>query len=248
LPGWMTDAGPMLNIPRVAKSQFGAFTVAQAGSAGITSSALKHAVSTSYLTRLRRGVYCATDEFAGSHPRDLRRHLAIRSAAAVVAEPGAVASHRSAAALAGLPILSIPDRPCITVQPRRHSTARGLHVHRARFELERDVVRSQAIDRTSTSRTVADIARECGVDEAVVVADAAIRRGRTDASRLHRELEICASWPGVTAARIAVSLSDGRSESPFGICQPVAHRRHVPSGPRVAGRHSGRPRALLGAG
>jgi hypothetical protein len=88
-----------------------------------------------------------------------------------------------------------------------------LHVHRAQFDPDREVVRSLAIERASTSRTVADIARECGVEEAVVVADAAIRSGRTDADRLQRELEICRFWPGAQAARTVVALSDGRSES-----------------------------------
>ncbi|MCW2526504.1 MAG: hypothetical protein JWM76_1364 [Pseudonocardiales bacterium] len=120
----------------------------------------------------------------GQSPAQLRRRLDVHAAAAVLSSPGAVASHGSAAALAGYPLLNLSERPCLTIEPGRHSTDKGVRIHRARLTRPRNVVLSLRVERTSSSRCVADIARESGIDDAVVVGDAALKAGMTDSIKL----------------------------------------------------------------
>ncbi|MCW2526603.1 MAG: hypothetical protein JWM76_1463 [Pseudonocardiales bacterium] len=165
------------------------------------------------IVALRRGVYMSADVTFGTDPKSQRHRLAVHSAAAVLSQPGSTASHRSAAALADSWILNPPDRACVTVTPGLRSSAAGLHVHRATLDLPDDIVGDALIPRTSSARTVIDVARESGVDEAVVVADCALKRGRTDLARLNRALVGKHTWPGIALAAEAIGRCDGKSES-----------------------------------
>ncbi|MDQ6937654.1 MAG: type IV toxin-antitoxin system AbiEi family antitoxin domain-containing protein, partial [Actinomycetota bacterium] len=97
----------MADIPAVAQQQFGAFTRAQATATGWSRDALSHALAADRLVRLRRGVYADAALVSTSGPADRRRWFRLVSAAASLGGNGALASHRSAAALAGLPLLTV---------------------------------------------------------------------------------------------------------------------------------------------
>jgi hypothetical protein len=71
------------------------------------------------------------------------------------------------------------------------------------------------IPRTTGSRTVLDIAREHGVEDAVVVGDAALHQGMTDDAALLMCARACAGWPGIRRAEQVIPLLDGRAESPL---------------------------------
>ena len=70
------------------------------------------------------------------------------------------------------------------------------------------------VARLSTSRTILDIAREHGLEDGIVVGDAALRRRMTDGARLSRCAEVCTGWPGMRRARSLLELLDERAESP----------------------------------
>jgi hypothetical protein len=195
-----------------AETRFGVFTAAEAAAAGWTRSSLAHALRTERLVRLARGVYVPAELWDGSGPEQERMRYAMRSVAAVLAVRPAAASHASAAVLAGLPLWELPGRPCVTVRPTYTGDARCAHLHRARLDA---VVPARSGLRTSVARLILDLAREHGIENAVVAGDAALARRTVDGERLLRCAEFCAGWPGIRRAEKVLTLLDGRSESPL---------------------------------
>jgi hypothetical protein len=157
-------------------------------------------------------VYVDAERWAGDGPEADRNRFVMRSIGATLAVRDAVGSHASAAALANLPLWTIPARPCVTVRPMYTGDARHAHLHRARLH---GIVTSGPAPHTPAARTVLDIAREHSTYDAVVVGDAALRRGMVDAASLFRCAELCAGWPGIRRVHLVLRLLDQRSESPL---------------------------------
>lgn len=202
----------MRPLPAV-PGQMGVFTAGQALSVGWTRPSLTRARQRGDIVRLRHGHYCHAAGLDFSV--EGRRRVAVAAAAAVVlAVDNAVASHRSAAVLAELPVLSLPRRPCLTMPAGTTGTTAGAHLHRAHLPPEL-VMHRGAVARTDAARTIVDIARESGVEEALVVADAALRRGLVTQERLAVEIAAHRGVPGIATARALSALADGRSESPL---------------------------------
>ncbi|HLH57633.1 MAG TPA: DUF559 domain-containing protein, partial [Streptosporangiaceae bacterium] len=66
--------------------------------------------------------------------------------------------------------------------------------------------------------------------EGVVVADSALRAGKTTAGEMAGVIAECGSWPGVRRARQVVEFSDGRSESALESVGRVAfHEQGLPA-------------------
>lgn len=202
----------MRPLPAIAADQCGTFTAAQAVASGWTSHALRHAVATHRLVRLRPGVYARPLEATGKRYADGAACLARQAAAASLANRRVPVSHGSAAALLAVPLVTTPERPCMTVPPRWRGNVADVHLHRARL-FPGHVFRLGRIHLTSPERTIIDLAREGTADDGIVVADHALASGLTTWQRLAAELVRFAGWPGIRAAREAVELSDGRSES-----------------------------------
>jgi Transcriptional regulator, AbiEi antitoxin len=206
----------MRPVPEISAHQFGVFTTRQAAAAGWSDSALAWAVRRQRLNRLVPGAYVLSDALAGTQVQYRRRRLAIRAAAAQLTIPGCVVSHATAALMAELPLLRVPERPCVTVRPHFTGDAAWAHLHRASLRSVGHVLRMpDRLPRTTSARTVVDLARECGIDEATVVGDAALRRRFTTTAELERVLGSCANWPGIRRAREAVSRLDALAESPL---------------------------------
>ncbi len=205
----------MRDIPAIAAEQFGVFTRAQALDAGWTRSALLHAASTGRLLSPRPGTFVPVDGLTrADDPAANRQRLAVATAAALLRMPAAVASHASAAVLAQLPIWRMPGQPCLTVPPQFTGDTSGVHLHRAGRPHHHLRPAGQLV-RTSIARTVVDLAREHGVENAVVTGDAALHGAMLDIADLQRCLLHCANWPGIRRAREAVQLLDARAESPL---------------------------------
>jgi len=204
----------MRAIPQIADQQYDTFSCQQALQAGWTRSALHHAVRSGRLRQPRRGVFVCTAALDGIGPLAARRRHGVATAAALLVTPAAAASHASAAVLVGLPVWQLPDRPCITVPPRHTGDAGALHLHRATLP-GRYLRRTGLLTRTSIARTFCDLAREHGIENAVVFADAALHRGVVQP----QDLEFCRRagrrWPGIRRAEAALDLVDHRSESPL---------------------------------
>ena len=202
-------------MPLVAGRRGGVFSVREAIDAGWTQSALRHAIATGRIDRLRPGAFRerdwgkTLDKFA-----EARWDHAAPAFAATLTTPGAVASHSTAAVLLGLPLLFVPDLPCVSVVPWHTGEIGGTHVHRTTSAIEH-VISRQGVECTSPSRTVVDLAREHGVGGGVVAADAALHSGCVSLEELRSTLRQCRRWPGVRAAREAVARADERSESPL---------------------------------
>jgi hypothetical protein len=135
-------------IARLADAQYGVVARSQLTALGIGPRAIGNRLSRRSLIRLHRGV------FAVGH-RQLR--IEGRWLAAVLAVPGAVLSHRDAAALHG--IRSVPESPKVGVTTT--SAARGtpaLWVYARRTLIEEDVTVVRSIPVTSVARTLVDLA------------------------------------------------------------------------------------------
>lgn len=198
-------------LPISAPEYCGAFTSAQAQAAGWSPGALHNAVRHGRLLRLARGVYAPAELWAGTDIDAQVRRATLRTVAATLAVRSAAASHTSAALLAGMPVWSRPDEPCVTVQPRYTGDADCAHLHRATLLPEH--IADGPVPRTTPTRTVLDTAREHGIESAVVMGDFALRNELTDAEQLGRCARSCAGWPGIRRARAAIDLLDPRAES-----------------------------------
>ena len=184
--------------------------------AGYSDRELRQLLRTGDLSSVRRGSY-----LRGAPPKDAEaRHLAAARAALQHLGSDAVLSHVTAAVLHGLSVWRVPlDRVHLT-RPRGRSGGRAnarVHVHAAPLAAE-DIGELAGMPVTSLARTVVDLARTVPFEEAVVVADAALR-GRpdqwvpVDPATLSAALGRAARWPGSRAARRTLAFADGRSES-----------------------------------
>jgi hypothetical protein len=122
----------MPEIPVEAISQFGAFTRAQAMRSGWTRGSTSHALHRGQIKSIRLGIYVAADVMHGIGFDAQRSRVAAMSAAPLLSQSGSVASHRSAAVLAGLPVVKLPTQPCVTVIPSGRRSTADVHVHRRR--------------------------------------------------------------------------------------------------------------------
>lgn len=175
-------------------------------------------------TAVRRGVYVETASFARAAERS-------RLAAAWLAlDRRAVVSHRSAAALHGLALLGPPGPAQLTAAPgtlRPRATA-DLRISTATLP-DHHVTRSAGLRVTTPARTVVDLGRSLPFRAAVVVAESALRAGRTDRAELGRVLRDCWSWPGVRRAARVVDFAGDGSDSPLEtLCRLVFARHGLP--------------------
>jgi hypothetical protein len=207
-----TEDGGVPAHPSVAAAQGGVFTLDQALAAGWTPAAVRHALRIGWIRRIRRGVYCRTTTRREFGPHADRRAHAREAAAAWLSTEEATISHRSAAIVADLAVLTIPRRPCLTVAPARHGTRGDVHLHRAIIN-DRDRAQSRSLHRTGVARTVVDVARECGLDEAVVIADDALHKGMVSPAELIDAVRRQRRCRDVTRAMLAVAASNHLAES-----------------------------------
>ena len=178
---------------------------------GYTPGELSRLVRKGDLTRVRRGAYGSP---APEAPDPIEQHRRLVRATFPVLARDAVASHASAAVLHGVPLFAAS---LARVQVTRGEIPGGkmrsvIQLHAAPLDAS-DVVVIDGIAVTTLARTVADLARSLGFEQAVVTGDAALRQGLQ-----HGEVADCLArmrrWPGVIQARRVLHFLDGRSESP----------------------------------
>lgn len=179
--------------------------------AGYTAAEVQRWRRAGRIAPIRRGVY-ADPSGPGPGRPEARHVLDVRAAARRLAA-GSVMSHVSAAVLHGLPVWGVAmDRVHVT----RDGTGggrinRGLHRHVAPLPPS-EVVVIDGVPVTSVARTIVDLGRTTTFEQAVVIADAALR-ARTDPAQLTAAVARASGWPGAPAAARVVSFADGRSES-----------------------------------
>jgi hypothetical protein len=136
---------PDVEVARIAATQHGYVTRSQLLHAGFDRNAIAHRVRTGRLVRAHRGVYAVGHVPPSPYARAM--------AAVLACGPGAVLSHRSAAALWGL--VRWPRTHEVTA-PTDHRVP-GIHTHRSR-RLD-DVTTHYGIPTTSPARTLLDLAK-----------------------------------------------------------------------------------------
>jgi Protein of unknown function (DUF559) len=193
--------------------------------AGLGTTAFRSLVRAGELKRYRHGVYVRAAYLAAAESDPATRH-ALRVAAALASQTTrrAAASHQSAAVIHGLDLLRAPepDAVSLTCGPGgyRGRSASGVLVHSAQLP-RNHLMRRHGVWVTTVTRTVVDLARSVSFMEGVVVADSALRVGRTTDFGLADMLRACARWPGIERARSVVAFSDELAESALESCARV---------------------------
>jgi hypothetical protein len=203
----------MRPIPAIAHRQCGVFSYAQAIGAGWSPAALRHACRTGQLISLRVGAFQLADLSHLDEFEQARWRHAAPAIGAVLMTPGASASHSTSAVLRGLPLLFVPELSCVSVVPWLTGDVVRVHVHRCTAAPMSMPVGEVAC--LSTERTLIDMCREHGAAAGLIPLDFALGRRWTDADTLRGALDRCRRWPGVRAAREAIAMADGLSESPL---------------------------------
>lgn len=204
-------------IARIAAVQHGLFTTAQATSAGATPGAIRHRVLVGRWHVVGPGVY----RLAGVPVTWKQRALA----ACLISGPGAVVSHRSAAALWGVSGFR-PGPLEITVPPGRSGRNSLARVHRSAVQ----AVRRDGVPVTRPSRTILDLASVVGGDLLEEAVDDALCRrlcrleelvapaGRRGSAVLR---EVLAAWNGDGLPEGVAEMRVVRALLASGLPQPV---------------------------
>lgn len=205
--------------------RFSIGTARQWREAGLGTAGFRSAVRTGLLERYQYGVYVRAAYLATAEADPATRH-ALRAAAVMLslAARPAAASHESAALIHGLDLLRAPAPEAVSVTCRpggyRGRLSSGALVHSAQLP-RGHVMRHHGVWVTTATRTVVDLARSLSFTEGVVVADSALRLGKTTEGGLAEMLRMCARWPGIERARRVVAFADELAESVLESCARV---------------------------
>lgn len=196
-----------------AERQLGVFTAVDARRADYEHSEIRHLLRSGDWITLRRGVYTTAGSLEGTSGS--RRHLIECMAVLLdLDRPDAAVSSVSAARIWGWPVRrDLPPTVRLT-HPTVGRRGRGFRLSRAPLPAADVTIRS-AVRITTAARTLVDCAREWDVDDAVVAMDAALLAEQTTKADLQRAIAAARGWPGILRAARAVSLADGRAESPL---------------------------------
>jgi hypothetical protein len=224
VPARILDAMTKMSMPDLAGLDW-FITRAELLRVGFSRAAIASLVDSGELVSLSRGVYLAAEVADRLRMLPAGEALIRAGAALATAGPGAVISHRTAAELHGLDLLTASPQVTITRAPGQGSRSgkTGLHVHAARLPA-RHVGSRLAIPVTTIARTVVDLARSQDFRAGVVVADSALHKQLTTKSQLRQVLAELPRGRGVQRAVQVVEFSDGRSESPLESIARVAFR------------------------
>jgi len=193
--------------------------------AGVSDDELARWCAKGELVRIARGAYLPAAEAEGID-RAARHALEVRAALARLRIPVA-ASHVSAAVLHGLPVWDVPlDRVHLTrASPGSVRRSARLHLHGTGLADDETELLA-GCHATTVARTVVDIARTEPFEQAVAVADAALRAGLVAPASLAHARRRARHRSGATAAGRVVEFADGRAESVGESRSRVALRRH----------------------
>ncbi len=188
-------------VGAVADAQHGVIARWQLADAGVTPAVLKARIANGHLLRLHTGVY------AVGHRR-LRRE-GCWLAAVLAAGPGAVLSHRDAAALHGL---RASNRARVDVTTRRRFRVRptGIEMHHATALDPLDVTTLNAIPVTTVARTLVDLASVVAKDQLANALSEAERQQTLDVTAVEAAMARTRNRPGPGHARLRSTLDEHR--------------------------------------
>lgn len=203
------------------------FTTGQARRRGFTESQIAYRVKAGRWHRLRRGVYCTAATWQAGSPE---RRTAFRGMAAALlrlhGRPFAL-SHTTAAAMYGLPV-PVAGPTWITIAAGHGASTHYDGTLREEVaSLPSGHVRElNGWPVTTPARTCADCLRHLPAEDAVPIADAALRQGLMSVEQLTEVVRWQEAWPLGAAGLRASALVDARRESPLESRSAVVMYRH----------------------
>jgi len=146
---------PERALAELVDRQWGVVSLAQLRAAGLSADAVERRVRLGRLHRLYRGVYAVCDRALRVEGR--------RMAAVLACGPGAVLSHRSAAAHWGL--LATHQVGTDVTAPRSRQGVPGIRLHTSRCLDAQDTTRHEGMPITTVHRTLLDLAATARDDQ-----------------------------------------------------------------------------------
>jgi hypothetical protein len=186
-------------LQEVARRQWGVVTRDQLAAIGLSSNGIAEWIRTKRISRLHRGVY--------AYGHDRLRREGYWLAAVLACGPGAVLSHRGAAALWGIR----PSESAIvdvTVPSRAgRIRRRGVRVHRSGRLSPEEVTEVHGIPVTTVARTLLDLADDLDIQ--------ALRRAVTEAEYRHLYdhtslIAVVEMNPGRRTRKLLTAATEGR--------------------------------------
>lgn len=197
-----------------AERQLGLFTAADARRAGYEHPEIRRRCASGTWRRLRRGVYVTAEALAALEQEGRRHQVDCLAVLLELSRPTAVLSHGSAARLWGWTVRRDVPGPIRLTDPTLSRRGRDYRLTQAPLRTG-EVARRGPFRLTAVGRTLLDCARQWDLDDAVVALDAALLATTVTAGQLDEGVGAMRGWPGARRAARAVSLADGRAESPL---------------------------------
>ncbi|KAA1380806.1 hypothetical protein [Aeromicrobium fastidiosum] len=174
---------------------------------------IRSAIRSGLLTRIGAGLYAPATLYRGLTDEE---KLVTRSRAVFDRHRGTVAlTHQSAAAVHGIALWGAPlDEVHVTRLDHGRSRHEAGVQHHVGGMAEADVVEIDGVLVSSPDRCVWELACGQSPESAIVSADAALHQGLVTAASLHDTSGRFRTWGGSRSGRLALSLADGRAESP----------------------------------
>ena len=188
-------------------------TRAQLLDSGFSDRELRTGVRAGHLRRLRHGVYVLAAQHALLTPE--QQHVVLVRSVADKLGPAVAISHQSAAAVHGLAMFGV-DLSAVHVTRLDGSAGRTEHglVHHVGLVLPDDVEEIDGIRVMKASRATVETSTLGSVESAIVLMDSALHREAATPEELAEVVHRMSGWQGARRARYALSLADGRAESP----------------------------------
>ncbi|GAA3517798.1 type IV toxin-antitoxin system AbiEi family antitoxin domain-containing protein [Aeromicrobium panaciterrae] len=165
------------------------------------------------LTRIGPGLYALSATYEPLTPE--KQHLIRCRAVAHRLGDGVVLTHQSAALMHGMPVWGLD---LMEVQLTRRDGKRGRHEAGVSHHIgnidDTQIVEVDGVLTAKPARTVWEVACAGESESGLVTVDAALHDGLVSHEGLLEVAGSFAHWQGSRSARLALSLADGRSESP----------------------------------
>lgn len=209
------------------------FTAAEAAEHGFGRERLRAAVAAGEVVRIIRGVYADRSTYERAAETALTTYDMRAAAAVARMRRSCLVSHESAATVWRMALLKSPPPEIRVTRPALSRTGTqwqgGVRItHASLRPAHRRMTRGVLI--TSPARTVVDLARSLPMREAVVVADAAMRRGLVSRGGLVLAARDCSTWPRALEAQRVARFADRRAESALeSVSRVVFHEYNLPA-------------------
>jgi hypothetical protein len=203
-------------LKRVAASQGGVFSRAQAMAAGYTQEQIRARLTDGRWERVRYGQYVERVDVSALVPWDqqtFRHRRLVHAAMNSMRRGSAVVSHHSALVLHGIPVWHADLAEVqLTRTSGRCGSKAGVRHHQG-ILTPADTTEVDGLAVTSVARAVAETASTTSFEAAVVSTDAALRRRGVGVEEFRRLLTVTECWPGSPTIRAALTFADPLSES-----------------------------------